>query len=73
MQGDDRQVAAVRQTRLKAQAHFLAARAAERPGPALAAVLPAALVPIYLRKLGREVPIHRRQMALLSAAMRRKL
>ncbi|HEY1878265.1 MAG TPA: squalene/phytoene synthase family protein [Rhizomicrobium sp.] len=70
---DDRMAAAIRQTRLKARDHFLAARALERPGPALAAILPAALVPVYLRKLGREVPIHRQQMALLSAAMRRKL
>jgi hypothetical protein len=38
-------------------------------------VLPAALVPVYLRKLptGKDVPIHRRQMALLTAAMRRRL
>jgi phytoene synthase len=64
---------ATRQTALKARDHFLAARAAPRPGTALAAILPAALVPVYLRKLGRDVPIHRRQMALLSAAMRRKL
>jgi phytoene/squalene synthetase len=71
--GDDRLAAAIRQVGLKARDHFLAARAAERPGPALAAVLPAALVPVYLRKLGREVPIHRRQMALLSAAMKRRL
>jgi hypothetical protein len=37
--------------------------------------LPAVLVPVYLRKLhsGRDVPIHRKQMALLSAAMRKKL
>jgi phytoene synthase len=71
--GDDRLAAAVRQVRLRARDHFLAARAAQKPGPALAAVLPAALVPVYLRKLGRDVPIHRRQMALLSAAMKRRL
>jgi phytoene/squalene synthetase len=70
---DHRLAAAIRQTALKARDHFLAARAAPRPGAALAALLPAALVPVYLRKLGRDVPIHRRQMALLSAAMRRKL
>jgi hypothetical protein len=46
-----------------------------KPGPVLAAILPAALVPVYLRRLptGRDVPIHRRQMALLSAAMKRRL
>ena len=66
-------MAASRQTALRARDHFLAARKAPKPGAALAAILPAALVPVYLRKLSREVPIHRRQMALLSAAMRRKL
>ncbi len=74
-QGEPRRTAAVRQVALKARDHFLCARQAPRPGPALAAILPAALVPVYLRKLslGRDVPIHRRQMALLSAAMKRRL
>jgi phytoene synthase len=71
--GDPRRAAAVGQAALVARDHFLAARKAPKPGVALAAVLPAALVPVYLRKLGREVPIHRRQMALLSAAMKRRL
>ncbi|HWX90832.1 MAG TPA: squalene/phytoene synthase family protein, partial [Rhizomicrobium sp.] len=72
---DPRLAAAIRQVALKARDHFLAARQAPRPGGALAAILPAALVPVYLRKLsaGRDVPIHRRQMALLSAAMRKRL
>ncbi|HWM62209.1 MAG TPA: squalene/phytoene synthase family protein, partial [Rhizomicrobium sp.] len=72
---DTRLAAAIRQMALKAKDHFLAARRAPKPGAALAAVLPAALVPVYLRKLsvGRDVPIHRRQMALLSAAMRKRL
>lgn len=72
---DPRGGAAIRQVSLKARDHFLAARAAPKPGPALAAILPAALVPVYLRRLptGRDVPIHRRQMALLSAAMKRRL
>jgi hypothetical protein len=62
---DPRLAAAIRQVSLKARDHFLAARAAPRPGAALAAILPAALVPVYLRRLptGRDVPIHRRQMA----------
>jgi len=66
---------AVRQVALRARDHFLAARRAPKPGAALAAILPAALVPVYLRKLdaGRDVPIHRRQMALLSAAMKKRL
>jgi len=70
---DSRLAAAIRQTALRARDHFLAARAQGKPGAALAAVLPAALVPVYLRRLGRDVPIHRRQMALLGAAMRRRL
>jgi len=73
--GDPRLQAAIRQVALKARDHFLAARQSPRPGAALAAVLPAALVPVYLRKLhtGKDVPIHRRQMALLSAAMKKRL
>jgi phytoene synthase len=72
---DPRLEAAVRQVSLKARDHFLAARQAPKLGAALAAVLPAALVPVYLRRLagGKDVPIHRRQMALLSAAMRKRL
>jgi hypothetical protein len=58
---------------LKVRDHFLSAHKAPRPGAGLAAILPAALVPVYLRKLDRDVPIHRRQMALLSAAMRKRL
>jgi len=74
-QGDPRLKAAVRQVALKARDHFLAARHASKPGAALAALLPAALVPVYLRRLptGKDVAIHRRQMALLSAAMRKRL
>jgi phytoene synthase len=72
---DERLTAARRQVALRARDHFLAARKGVKPGAALAAVLPAALVPVYLRKLfrGQDVPIHRRQMALLSAAMKRRL
>ena len=70
---DPRRIAAARQVALKARDHFLAARQSPKPRAALAAILPAALVPVYLRKMGREVPIHRRQMALLSAAMKKRL
>jgi len=72
---EPRRAAAIHQVALKARDHFLSARKAPKPGAALAAILPAALVPVYLRKLsvGRDVPIHRRQMALLSAAMRKRL
>ncbi|MES2294497.1 MAG: squalene/phytoene synthase family protein [Pseudomonadota bacterium] len=72
--GNDPRIGAVlRQTSLRARDHFLAARKGPRPRAALAAMLPAALVPVYLRRIGREVPIHRRQMALLSAAMKNRL
>jgi phytoene synthase len=73
--GEPRRAAALRQVGLRARDHFLAARKAPKPGPTLAAILPAALVPVYLRNLHkpRDVPIHRRQMALLSAAMKRRL
>ena len=72
---DERLIAAKRQVALRARDHFLAARKGAKPGAALAAILPAALVPVYLRRLfrGQDVPIHRRQMALLSAAMKRRL
>jgi len=72
---DPRLDAVAHQIALRARDHWLAARRGPRPGPALAALLPAALVPLYLRKLGspKDVPVHRRQMALLSAAMRRRL
>ena len=73
--GDARLAAAKRQGALKARDYFLAARRAPRAGAALAAILPAALVPVYLRRLlrARDVPIHRKQMALLSAAMKKRL
>ncbi len=67
--------AAVRQAALRVRDHFLAARRGPRADPALAAILPAALVPVYLRNLEkpRDVPTYRRQLALLSAAMKRRL
>jgi phytoene/squalene synthetase len=69
---DPRIVRVMRRTMLRARDHFLAARRV-KPRAVLPAILPAALVPVYLRRMGKGVPIHRRQMALLSAAMRRKL
>ena len=46
-----------------------------RPRGALPAILPAALVPVYLHRLSkmRDVSVHRRQMALLSAAFKKRL
>lgn len=76
LEGQDARLdAARRQGVQKAREYFQAARTAPRAGSALAAILPAALVPVYLHRLmrGREVPIHRRQMALLSAAMKKRL
>ena len=72
---DPRLEAVVRQVALRARDAFDAARRAAKPGAALPAFLPAALVPVYLRRLpsGKDVPIHRKQMALLSAAMRKRL
>jgi phytoene/squalene synthetase len=72
---DPRLSAARRQGALKARDYFRAACKAPRAGPALAAILPAALVPVYVRRVvrNRDVPIHRRQMALLSAAMKKRL
>jgi len=72
LENDPRVARVVHQVMLRARAHFQAARRV-KPRAALAAMLPAALVPIYLKRMGKDVPIHRRQMALLSAAMRRKL
>ena len=73
LKNDPRVAAAIGQTALRARDHFLAARKAARPKAALAALLPAALVPVYLKRLGKSVPIHRRQMALLAAAMKQRL
>jgi len=73
LRNDPRVDAVAHQLALRAQDHFLAARKAGKPRTGLAAILPAALVPVYLRKLGRDVSIHRRQMALLAAAMKKRL
>ena len=72
---DPRQSAVARQMALRARDHFLAARRGPRPGAALPALLPAALVPVYLKRLSKvhDVPLHRKQMALLSAAMKKRL
>jgi phytoene synthase len=73
LRDDPRVDAVAHQLALRARDHFLAARRAPRPRAGLAALLPAALVPVYLKRLGRDVPIHRRQMALLTAAMKKRL
>jgi phytoene synthase len=75
LKDDPRIAAAVRQAGLRARDHFLAARRGPRPRAALPAILPAALVPVYLSRLSKmgDVSIHRRQMALLTAAMKRRI
>jgi phytoene synthase len=75
LKDDPRIAAAVRQTALRARDHFLACRNGPRPRAGLAAILPAALVPVYLHRLSRmrDVSVHRKQMALLSAAMKKRL
>jgi phytoene synthase len=64
----------------RARSRLATARRLPRPKQALAAFLPAALVPLKLKRLTAagfdpfrhkaEVPLHRRQLALLSAALR---
>jgi hypothetical protein len=56
-----------------AGAHLAQARRMERPRGALPAFLPATLVPLYLRHPARDVTIHRRQIALLGAALRGRI
>lgn len=63
--------------------HTMAARAEGRDDAALLAALPAALVPLYIARIGRtnfnpfrdpvEVPLFRRQLALLGARLRGRL
>jgi phytoene/squalene synthetase len=73
VKNDPRMDAVFHQTALRARDHFLAVRQGPRPGAGLAALLPASLVPLYLKRLGYDVPIHRRQMRLLGAAMRKRI
>jgi 15-cis-phytoene synthase len=59
-----------------ALAHHAAARSRPKPGRAFAAILPATLVPLYARQIAdeeparAEVPLFRRQWAMLKAAVR---
>ena len=80
---DEKVRAAVAQTALKAKEHLLAARQFRSARTVLPAFLPAALVPLYLRRAGRrafkplthsgDVSQQRKQMALLSAALLRRI
>jgi 15-cis-phytoene synthase len=71
-EGENAAVAAVL---ARARFHYSAARALPKPGHVLPAVLPAALVPLYARRveansLSADIPLYRRQWAMLMAAMR---
>jgi phytoene synthase len=77
--GSDALSRVVWQVALAARRHFAEARALRLPKQAAAAFLPAALVPLYLKRLSgaafdpfrlTEVTIHRRQMRLLAASLR---
>jgi phytoene synthase len=80
---DEKVEAAIAQTVLKADEHLQAARQFKVPREQHPAFLPAALVPLYLRRAKRwsfnplkhsgDVAQHRKQLALLRAALRRRL
>ena len=50
--------------------HLAKARRLKKPGASLAAFLPASLVPLYVHKPAKDVPLHRKQWTLLSRALR---
>jgi len=56
-----------------AKEHLDRARRFKKPGTALAAFLPAALVRLYLHNPAKDIPIHRRQIGLLSASLRGRI
>ena len=60
-------------TAVAARTHLGFARRMKRPKRALAAFLPATLVPVYLRDPRKDVSIHRRQIALLGASLRGRI
>jgi phytoene synthase len=80
---DEKVKAAIAQTVLKADEHFQTARRLHMPRDLLPAFLPAALVPLYLRRAKRrsfdplkhsgEISQQRKQLALLRTALRRRL
>ena len=80
---DEKVKAAVMQTAWKATEYHLAARRFKPARTVMPAFLPAALVPLYLRRATRrsfnplthsgDVSQQRKQMALLSAALRRRI
>jgi phytoene synthase len=57
----------------EAKRRFASAQTLPKPGRALPAFLPAALVPLYLKQPTRHLPIYRKQLAFLSASLRGRL
>jgi phytoene synthase len=53
-----------------AREHLAKARRLPKPRDALAAFLPAALVPLYLRHPVKDVPLYRKELAMLVASLR---
>lgn len=56
-----------------ARAHFTRAREQRIPRETIAAFLPAALVPLYLRDRKADVALYRKQLTMLWSAVRRRL
>jgi phytoene synthase len=56
-----------------AREHLAQARRLPRPKNAIAAFLPASLVPLYLHNPAKDVPLHRRLLRLLSSGMRGRI
>jgi phytoene synthase len=56
--------------RADARERLARARRLTVPRQALAAFLPAALVPLYLRRSMKDLPLYRKQLAMLSASLR---
>jgi len=56
--------------RVDARDRLAQARRLAKPRRAVAAFLPAALVPLYLRNPKKDVPLYRKQLAMLAASMR---
>jgi phytoene synthase len=59
--------------RKDAQMRLEAARRTRIPREAMPAFLPASLVPLYLKNQQRDVPLYRKQLAMLAAALRRRV
>ncbi|HEX3809459.1 MAG TPA: phytoene/squalene synthase family protein [Rhizomicrobium sp.] len=81
--GAEKLVGAMRWLAERAQSRLISARRRPRPKKCVAAVLPATLVPLYLKPIFKrgfdpfrwriEVPVARRQWALLHSALRGKI